>query len=318
MALTASRLGQINATGSETALFLKVWAGEVLTAFQEKNVMKPLHVIREVSSGKSAQFPATGKSSAAYHTPGTQISTSQIKHGEVTISLDYPLLDAVMVPDWDQLLNHYDYRSEYTTQLAASLARHYDEMVLRLKSKAARASATISGADSGSQIEIGSNGGALSDLTATNLIDGLFQAAEKLDKNDVPRDERYCVMDPAQYYLLVQGTVAQNRDFGGVGSIASGSLPQIAGINLMTSNNVPQGSNLSSPSGAQNDYSLDATLTVAPVFHRSATGTVQRQDVTMETERKVDYQSDLVVAKHLVGHGILRPESAMELILATA
>ena len=36
---TVSRLGQVNATGTATRdLFLKLYAGEVLTAFEERNV----------------------------------------------------------------------------------------------------------------------------------------------------------------------------------------------------------------------------------------------------------------------------------------
>ena len=54
----ASRLGQINAAGDVKAIFLKKFAGEVLTTFEQTNVMKPLHTIRTINNGKSAQFPS--------------------------------------------------------------------------------------------------------------------------------------------------------------------------------------------------------------------------------------------------------------------
>ena len=54
------RSGVNNATGDARALFLKLYAGEVLTAFQSKNIMMPLHRVRTISKGKSAQFPMTG------------------------------------------------------------------------------------------------------------------------------------------------------------------------------------------------------------------------------------------------------------------
>ena len=53
---TASRLGQINGANDAQALFLKVFSGEILTTFEEMNVMKGLHTIRTISNGKSAQF----------------------------------------------------------------------------------------------------------------------------------------------------------------------------------------------------------------------------------------------------------------------
>lgn len=52
---TADRGGQINASGDALALFLKVFAGEVLLTFQETNVMMPRHMVRTITSGKTAQ-----------------------------------------------------------------------------------------------------------------------------------------------------------------------------------------------------------------------------------------------------------------------
>ena len=48
---TTSRLGQVNATGDDRSLFLKLYAGEVLTAYEEKNVFMPLHRTRTISNG---------------------------------------------------------------------------------------------------------------------------------------------------------------------------------------------------------------------------------------------------------------------------
>ena len=55
---TPNRVGQVNGAGDVNALFLKVYAGEVPTAWDEANVMKDLHMVRTTSSGKSASFPA--------------------------------------------------------------------------------------------------------------------------------------------------------------------------------------------------------------------------------------------------------------------
>ena len=56
--------------GKTNELFLKVFAGEVITTFEENNAMLPLTRVRTISSGKSAQFPTSGVASATYHTPG--------------------------------------------------------------------------------------------------------------------------------------------------------------------------------------------------------------------------------------------------------
>jgi hypothetical protein len=44
--------GQINGSGATDALFLKVYGGEVLTAFDQNNVVMPLHTVRTISSGE--------------------------------------------------------------------------------------------------------------------------------------------------------------------------------------------------------------------------------------------------------------------------
>ena len=77
-----SRLGLDSAgsAGNED-LFLKVFSGEVLTTFEENNVMLPLTRVRTISSGKTAQFPVTGVASAVYHTPGDSIFADEAADG---------------------------------------------------------------------------------------------------------------------------------------------------------------------------------------------------------------------------------------------
>lgn len=61
--ITPSRLGAINGTvtteADRRALFLKVFSGEILKAFKEVNVALERSLVRTITSGKSAQFPAT-------------------------------------------------------------------------------------------------------------------------------------------------------------------------------------------------------------------------------------------------------------------
>lgn len=51
---TVSRIGQIDGAGDADAMFLLVFAGEVLTAFRERNVFLSRHMVRSIKSGKSA------------------------------------------------------------------------------------------------------------------------------------------------------------------------------------------------------------------------------------------------------------------------
>ena len=121
-AATPLRIGQTNGAGATDALFLKVYGGEVLTAFDEVNVMERLQMIRNIQSGKSAQFPATWKVDASYHTPGAEIVGQTSNVAERVITIDDLLISDVFIPLIDEAKNHYEYRAEYSKQSGRALA----------------------------------------------------------------------------------------------------------------------------------------------------------------------------------------------------
>ena len=75
-------------TSDETGLFLKIFGGEVFAAFSETTIMIDKHFVREINSGKSAQFPKTWKVSAAYHTAGQEMLGQDTDETERVISID--------------------------------------------------------------------------------------------------------------------------------------------------------------------------------------------------------------------------------------
>jgi hypothetical protein len=335
---TPSRLGLVNNTGTAVdALFLKVFSGEILTTFEEFNVMKGLHTMRTISNGKSAQFPVTGIASAAYHTPGVNIADSansmlsQIKHAEKVIHIDDVLLASTFISNIDELKNHYDVRSIYAKELGKALAKRFDLATMKTLVAASRGFATITGGKAGIQIDSNSGGVAL--LTGTKIQAALFSAAQRLDENDIPDDgQRFAILKPKDYYtLLASGEEVINRDFGGRGDVASGSIPMVAGINIYKSNHLADiDEDLSAVttgdgSAAVNndvfaDYSeagsgYNGNLAATEIIggHPSAIGTVKLLDLATESDYKVELQGSLFVAKYAMGHGVLRPEAAFEI-----
>ena len=305
---TPSRLGIINGSGADDALFLKVFGGEVLTTFAETNVFLPLTMVRTISSGKSAQFPVMGKNTAFYHTPGAEINGNQIKHAERVINVDGLLVSPVFIAKIDEAKNHYDVRSQYTRECGASLASQADKTIAQVLVNTARASSTITGNPGGSKL--------VKATYATNsddLSNGIFSIAQTFDEKDVPEQDRYVAVRPAQYYLMVAGTKVLNRDWGGAGSYMDGKVLKVAGVSIVKSNHIP---NSVVTGSAQAVYDGDFTNTVAVGFHKSAVGTVKLLDLQTEGEWDIRRQGTLIVAKYAMGHGILRPEAAVELAAA--
>ncbi len=305
---TPSRLGIVNGSGADDALFLKVFSGEVMTTFAETNVFLPLTQVRTIQSGKSAQFPVLGKNTAFYHTPGAEINGNQIKHAECNINVDGLLVSPVFIAKIDEAKSHYDVRSQYTKECGASLANQADRTIAQVLVNCARAAATITGNPGGSKLVK-----ATYTTNSDDLAGGIFSIAQVFDEKDVPEQDRYVAVRPAQYYLMVAGTKVLNRDWGGAGSYMDGKVLKVAGVSIVKSNHIPSTVITGS---AQAVYDGDFTKTVAVGFHKSAVGTVKLLDLQTEGEWDIRRQGTLIVAKYAMGHGILRPEGAVELASA--
>jgi Phage capsid protein len=299
--------GQANGAGAQDALFLKVYSGEVMTAFREQNKALDRTNVRTIASGKSAQFPASWKATSSYHTPGTYIIGQQINGNERVIIIDDLAISPVFIASIDEAKSHFEFRSEYSFQCGTSLARMVDKNVLQVGLLAARASATVTGGDGGTQITAAA---AITD--ADTLIAAAFDAAQALDEKNVPEGDRCIFVKPDQYYNLVNSSSKLiNRDYGGEGngSLASGLVMRVAGMEVVKTNNLPQANVATGPAAYQGNFSTTAAL----VLHRSAVGTVKLIDLAVEMAYKLELQGTLVVAKQALGHGILRPESAVEI-----
>lgn len=309
--MTVSRLGQADGAGDADALFLKKFGGEVLTAFDETNVMKDLHLIRTIENGKSAQFPATWKTNAAYHTPGNLLVGSQtIKHNERVITIDDLLVSDVFIADIDEAKNHYDIRSIYSKQVGEALAREFDKKTMQVAVLAARAAATVSGGNGGSAV---THANAKTD--GAQLASLIFEGAQAMDEKDVPSEGRHVLVKPAQYYLMAQVTNLINKDWGGAGVYAEGSIMKVANVSIKKTNNLPT-TVIAAVAGENNTYNGDFSKTAGVMFHSTAIGTVKLMDLATQmtgNDFKVMYQGTMLVAKYAMGHGILRPECAVEI-----
>ena len=261
------RSGVNNAGADARALFLKFYAGEVLTAFQSKNIMMPLHRVRTISKGKSAQFPMTGKyRDASYHTPGSEIDPTSSKQGERIVSVDDLLVNAQFIPNIDEAMSHYDIRSVYTKEAGFGLGKVADQNILRLAIKGAlcesSAMANLSAGapmiqdysafddeDFTANVVVGQTTGTSSDAANGRdpklITQAIMDAKRILANADVPGDP-FVVLNNDSYFDMfkVSGTsnlnelVIFNRDLGGSGSVASGQVPTILGMPLHVTNHL--------------------------------------------------------------------------------
>jgi len=346
-----SRLGRAGSSGNVNDLFLKQFAGEVLTSFEEKNIAMPLHRVRTIKNGRSAQFPSIGTIGASYHTAGTQVFGDKADHGEVTVTVDDLLLSAAFIPKIDEAINHYEVRSTYSKEMGNALANAADRNIFSMIYQSATGAAVTNGDSSGywshadfaglsdTDSDVGSTSGEAGKIdisatadegtatfTAAGFVDGVFSALQKFDEHNVG-GEKFLVVTPETYYKLFNtgsDLAVMNRDFGGNGSAALAAAPTIGGVKVLMSNHLPTADNstpdpLANTAGSGNAGKYRGAGTFngnlkGMIFTKDAAATVKLMDLGVESEYQIDRQGTLMVAKYAMGHNRLRGKSAIALV----
>ncbi|AET72520.1 major capsid protein [Synechococcus phage S-CBP42] len=300
------------------ATALKLFSGEVFTAFNDATIFQGLVRSYTLRGGKSKQFLMTGKLGAGYHTPGTPIlGDNGLKSNEKTILMDDLLVSSQFVYDLDEILAQYNTRAEVSKQIGEALALHYDERIARTLVKAANEASVVTGEPGGFEVKIGAN----NTNNAQAIVDGFFEAAAVLDERSAPADGRVAVLSPRQYYSLISSvdTNILNREIGNTqGDMNSGKgLYSIAGIRIYKSNVLAglYGATKAAVPGENNTYAGTADLAdlAGLVFHREAAGVLTSIGPSIETtsgDFHVQYQGDLIVGKLAMGAGTLRTSVA--------
>lgn len=330
--MTESRLG-LNVGGSDNfELFLKTFSGEVLAAFEERNIMMPLHTVRTITSGKSASFPLTGTATAGYHAPGDEILGAVLAHSERVINIDNLLVASAFIANIDEAMNHYDVRSIYAKELGYALATHADKACIRSAIAGSLDTTDVLGSTAaGATVATGGS-------TGDQIVDGIISAAQTLDEKDIPMGDRFAVLDPTSFYAVLKSaggadtaSAVLNKDYGPGGSVlqGGGQVIRVAGVDCFMSNHIPttdegtaSGALGDGTDGVRNDPFVDAGATGAVaaegysginfsnyqgiVFHRSGLGTVKLMDLAIESDYLVQNQGTLMVSKFAMGHNYLR------------
>ena len=326
-------------SGSDAlALFLKVFAGEVLTAFTRRSVTADKHIVRTIQNGKSAQFPVMGRTSGVYLAPGERLSDKRkgIKHTEKVITIDGLLTADVMIFDIEDAMNHYDVAGEYSNQLGEALAIAADGAVLaEMAILCNLPEGNIAGLGTASVLEVGKK----DDLKAPAklgeaIIRQLTIARAKLTSNYVPAGDRYFYTTPDNYSAILAALMPNAANYAALIDPETGNIRNVMGFVVVEVPHLVQGGagetrgddGISIASGQKHAFPATATGGVKVAMdnvvglfsHRSAVGTVKLRDLALERDRDVNAQGDLIVGKYAMGHGGLRPEAAGALVFSQA
>lgn len=307
MAIGAVGITQAEGAGDRKALTLKVYAGEVLNAFDKKNIGLDLVKVRTIESGSSAQFPVTGNiadTDVQTHSPGTEVSTGSMLVNERIITIEDLQYHSLLVDKYEEKMSHFETRGELSKRQGEALATKVDKQIFATVLTATQ-TAGIANQPSGSEVN--------NDLIATGtdaeakgdaFMDAIFASVAIMDGNDVT-GEKILVTDPINYYNIVQSQKAINRDFndGGNGSIAKGNVIEVAGVKIVMSNHM--GKDTPVLVGATNKK-LQGLL-----FTMDAVGVVKLMDVTSEANYIPERLGTLMTSYYALGMGVLNPGASV-------
>jgi len=360
-----TRPGQINSTGDARATYLKLFSGEMFKGFQHNAIARDLVMKRTLTNGKSMQFIYTGHTKAEYHTPGNSIlgnTDGAPPVAEKTITIDDLLISSAFVYELDETLAHYELRGEISKKIGYALAQKYDRLIFRQIAKGARQASPISKSGfvepGGTQIRVGTNNQASDAYVPASLIAAFYDAAAALDEKGVSTEGRVAVLNPRQYYELIQGVGSNgliNRDSQGTALQGGNGIIEIAGIKIYKSMNIPffgsYGTKYGSASatnpgvtspgnvgsfvgetaedarasvtGINGNYgnSSDFANSCGLIFQKEAAGVVEAigpQIQVTSGDVSVVYQGDVILGRLAMGADFLNPAACVELIAGAA
>ena len=363
MTSSLTRAGQSNSTGDARALYLKLFSGEMFKGFQHNAIARDLVMKRTLKNGKSLQFIYTGHTKAEFHTPGNSIlgnSDGAPPVAEKTITCDDLLISSAFVYELDETLAHYELRGEISKKIGYALAQKYDRLIFRSIAKGARLASPITKSGfvepGGTQIRLTRSGvtNATAAYDSQCLIAGFYDAAAALDEKGVSTEGRVAVLNPRQYYELIQAVGSSglvNRDVQGTALQGGEGIIEIAGIKIYKSMNIPffgaygtkygtagaANPGVTSPgnvgsfvgegtedarsnqTGVNNNYgnTSDFANSCGLVFQREAAGVVEAigpQVQVTSGDVSVVYQGDVILGRLAMGADFLNPAACVEFL----
>ena len=351
-----TQLGAKNGGADTRELYLKLFSGELFKGFQHNTIARDLVTKRTLKNGKSLQFIYTGRTTAEYHVPGQSILGNDQKAppvAEKTVTIDDLLISSAFVYELDETLAHYELRGEISKKIGYALAEKYDKLIFRAIAKGARQASPVAMSNfaepGGTQVRVGTGTDESDAYSATNLVNAFFDAAAALDEKGVSSQGRVGVLNPRQYYSLIQETGQNgliNRDVQGSALQSGQGVVEIAGIKVYKSMNIPflskygvdyggttgevapgnlgdfVGNSIedgqASVSGINNNYGAANAFDTSCglIFQKEAAAVVEAigpQVQVTSGDVSVIYQGDVILGRLAMGADFLNPAAAVEL-----
>lgn len=294
--------------------------------------------------GDSVKVIKEPEVSVSAYARGTQLTSQDLTDSDFTMVIDKANAFQFRIDDIEVAQSHVNWMDMAKDRAAYQLTQTYDQEVLGYLSGYAKTNGvwavntvtngTVANSSAGTDEWLSANklardgfvsGGSSSDSIAVG-VSGTYDATPLailnrmnriLDLNNVPKDNRFVVVDPVFVEILMdENSKLVNNDYmasqNAGGQLTNGKLiaGTIRGFSVHSSNNLPYlgtGPGTADNNGSSTDYG------VIVAGHMSAVATAEQINKT-ETFRDPNGFGDVVRGLHMYGRKILRPESLVRAI----
>ena len=188
-----------NITTTTAAVFIPaLWSVETLRATEVALVAAPLVKRFDAlvtSRGNAIHIPNVSNLVANPKTSNTEVQTQAITETETLLNIDKWYEASFRVEDMAATQSNYDLRAEYSTKAGYAIAKQVDTDVLGLYADF-------------TNVAVGTYNTAIDE-------DTILDAVLALDENDIPMEDRYLVINPAQKNEIMKIDKFVRKDYVG-------------------------------------------------------------------------------------------------------
>jgi Phage capsid protein len=251
-----------------------IWSRQVLRA-TESNLLLAKSVNRgfedDASVGKTVKVASIGNLAARAKAENAAITYESIAETVVTITLNLWSYAAVGIEDIVKVQSIVDTQNEYQKKIGYALAKDIDSKL-----------AVDLG---GFSVTVGTLGTAVSDAN-------VLAAVKALDDADVPQDDRFFIMTPAEKVAKLALDRWSNALYiGNPKPVKTGMLGDMYGLNLGVT------TNLVKPAGGQANNAI---------FHRDAIALVVQRSPKTHVFYDIDFFTWKLASEVIYGHQEMR------------
>ena len=318
-------------------LWLPIWSGEVLHAYDQYRMFEPMVTSKTISSGRLMEFPITGTVSLkpAWDAGEYLMGDNNSKATTFSVELDKrPMAAHFELDNVDLMITQWEYRQELARQAGQTLANARDKQIAAFIAGAAGVSKLVDDPRTGLSYAVPFGIGATEDsIAALAVLEGIEEFCVELQENDVPVQGCYCIVPPKLFQQIRRLGVAEATAAGGVqaGSMqpmfggvamAGGLGAQLTqgmnslsdslvymGVTIQKSNHIPT---TDGEEVGQARYTVNgaAAKVRGLIFCSEAVASIRKTGLVVDTEDDIRRNTTFTVASMFSGTGILKPELA--------